>query len=68
MVGREWHNFARTIKESIYIEVNNLILNRIVSKYNLPYIWNRVLFTTPELKIKNQQEQQESQAYNTNLV
>ena len=36
-------------------------------KYNLPYIWDRVLFTTQELKIKDQQEQ-ECQVHNTTLI
>ena len=34
------------------IKVNNPTLNRNVGKYNLPHIWDKVLFTTPELKIK----------------
>ena len=33
-IGREDHGLARTIKESIYIRVNNPILNRKVGKYN----------------------------------
>ena len=52
IIGREGHGMARTIKEAIYIRVNNPILNRNVGKYNLPYIWNKVLFSIPELKIK----------------
>ena len=41
---------ARAIKEAIYIRVNNPTLNRNIDKYNLPHIWNKVLFTIPELK------------------
>ena len=43
---------ARTIKEAMYIRVNNPILNRNIGKYNLPHIWDRVLFSIPELKLK----------------
>ena len=31
--------------------VNNPTLNRNVGKYNLPHIWDKVLFTIPELRI-----------------
>ena len=68
IVGKEWQNFARIINESIYIRVNNPTFNRNIGKLNLSHIWNRVLFTTPELKIKIHQEQQEYQAHNTTLV
>ena len=43
---------ARTIKEAIHIRVNNPTLNMNVGKYNLPHIWDKVLFAIPELKIK----------------
>ena len=36
---------------TIYIRVNNPILNRNVGKYNLSHLWDRVLFNTPGLKI-----------------
>ena len=51
-VGREGCHFARMIKESIFIRVNNSALNRNTGKHKLPHIWD-VLFTTPELKFKN---------------
>ena len=51
IIGRE--DLARTIKESIYIGVNNPKLNRNVGKYNLHHIWDRVLFSTPEHRINN---------------
>ena len=53
IIGREDHGLARTIKESVYIRVNNPTLNRNVGKYNLHHISNRVLFNTPELRISN---------------
>ena len=49
-LGREDHDLAKTIKESIYIRVNNPTLNRNVGKYNLNHIWDRGLFNTPDHK------------------
>ena len=43
---------ARTIKEAIYIRVNNPTLNRNIGKYNLPHIWDKVMFSILELKTK----------------
>ena len=51
IIGREGHGISRTIQEAIYIRVNNPTLNRNVGKYNLPHIWDKVLFTIPELRI-----------------
>ena len=50
ILGREDSTVARTIKESIYIRVNNPTLNRNIGKYNLPHIWDNILFNLPELK------------------
>ena len=52
IIGREDHDIARTIKESIYIRVNNTTLNRNIGKFNLHHIWDRVLLNPPGLKIK----------------
>ena len=41
----------------IYIRVNNPTLNRIIGKYNLNHIWDRVLFNTPGLKLDSSQNQ-----------
>ena len=51
IIGREDWRQARTIKESIYIRVNNPTLNQNIGKYNLSHIWDRVLFNTPGLKL-----------------
>ena len=51
IIGRLEHGIARTIKESIYIRVNNSTLNRNTGKFNLHHIWDRVLLNTPVLKI-----------------
>ena len=49
IIGREDHGLARTLKESIYIRVNNPTFHRNVGKYNLHHIWDR----DPEFKINN---------------
>ena len=51
IMGREEQNLMRTIKEALYIRVNNPSLNRNLGKYHLPHIWDEVLFNTSELKI-----------------
>ena len=51
IIGREDWRQARTIKESIYIRVNNPTLNQNIGKYNLNHIWDRVLLNTPGLKL-----------------
>ena len=52
IIGREGNSLARTIKESMYIRVNNPTLNRNIGKYNLPDIWDKILFSIPEFKKK----------------
>ena len=52
IIEREEHGIARTIKESIFIRVNNPTLNRNIGKFNVHHIWDRVLLNTPGLKIK----------------
>ena len=52
IIGREVHAIARTIKESIYIMVNNPTLNGNIGNFNLHHILDRVLLNTPGLKIK----------------
>ena len=53
IVGREDQNQMRTIKEALYIRVNNPSLNRNIGRYHLPHIWDEVLFNISELKINN---------------
>ena len=38
IVGREDQNLMRTIKEALYIRVNNPSLNKNIGKYHLPHI------------------------------
>ena len=49
---REDHNLTRTIIESIHIWVNNPSLNKNISKYHLPHIWDGFLLNTSGLKFK----------------
>ena len=39
IIGREDQGLARTIKEAIYIRVNNPTLNKNIGKYNFNHIW-----------------------------
>ena len=55
ITGREDQGLARTIKESIYIRVNNPTLNRNIGKYILNHIWDRVILKTPGLKMDSSQ-------------
>ena len=57
IIRREDQGLARTIKEAIYIRVNNPTLNRNIGKYNLNHIWDRVLFNTPGLNLDYSQNQ-----------
>ena len=52
IMGREDKNLMRTIKEALYIRVNDPSLNRNIGKYHLPHVWDEVLFNTLELKLK----------------
>ena len=54
IIGREGHNLARNIKESIFISINNPTLNNNMGKFNLPHIWDRVLLNTQGIKLKRQ--------------
>ena len=56
IIGREDQGLARTIKESIYIRVNNPTLNCNIGKYNLSHIWDRDLFNTPGPKWDSSQQ------------
>ena len=56
IIGREDQGQAKTIKESIFIRVNNPTLNQNIGKYNLSHIWDRVLFKTPGLKLGSFQQ------------
>ena len=57
IIGREGHNLARNIKESIYIKVDNPTLNNNIGKFNLPHIWDSVLLNVKGLNLKRQVEQ-----------
>ena len=50
--GREDQNHLRTIKEALYIRVNNPSLNKNIGKYHLPHMWDKVLHNISELKLE----------------
>ena len=50
ILGREGQDLTRLIKEAIFIGVNNPMLNRNIGKFQLSHIWDKVLFSTPNLK------------------
>ena len=52
IVGREDQNLIRSIKEALYIWVNNPSLNKNIGKYHLPHIWDEVLHNSQELRLK----------------
>ena len=52
IVGREDQNLMRTIKEALYIRVNDPSLNRNIGKHHLPHVQDKVLFNISELKLK----------------
>ena len=49
IIGREDQDLSRLIKGPIYIRVNNPTFNSNRCKFNLRQIWDRVLFSTPDL-------------------
>ena len=51
IIGGEENNIARATKEAMYIRMNSPILNRNIGKYSLPHIWDRILYSIPELNI-----------------
>ena len=50
IVGREDQNLARSIKEAIFIRLNDPSLNRNIGKYQLLHIWDEILVNSHELK------------------
>ena len=52
IVGRESRTITRTIMEAMFTRVNDPSINRTISKYHLPHIWDEVLINTPYLHLK----------------
>ena len=66
IIGREGHNLARNIKGSIFIRVNNPTLNNNIGKFNLSYIWDRVLLNTKGLTLNNNSNNNNNNNSNNN--
>ena len=50
IIGREDWGQAKTIKESIFIRVNNPTLNQNIGKYNLSHMWTEFFLIPQALK------------------
>ena len=51
-VHRESQGLTRNIKEAMFFRVNDSSLNRILSKFQLPHVWDHILQDTPTLYLK----------------
>ena len=52
IIHKEVHSHSRTIKEAMFICVNDPTLNRNLRKYQLPNIWNSLLQASSMLQLK----------------
>ena len=43
IIHKETHSSSRTIKEAMFIRVNDPMLNRNLGKYKLSYVWDNIL-------------------------
>ena len=53
IVHKEVNNQSRTIKEAMFIWVQDPILNRNLGKYQLPHIWEHLLMASPTLQCRS---------------
>ena len=52
IVHKEVNSHSRTIKEAMFIHVQDPTLNRNLGKYQLPHIWDHLLYASPTLQCK----------------
>ena len=52
IIHKEIHSHSRTIKEAMFIRVNDPTLNRNLGKYQLPHIWDSILQEKPTSQLK----------------
>ena len=52
IMHKEVHSQARTIKEAMFIRVQDPPLNRNIGKYQLPHIWDQLLQSSPVFQPK----------------
>ena len=52
IIHKEVHSHSRTIKEAMFIHVNDPTLNRNLGKYQLSHIWDSILQASPMLQLK----------------
>ena len=52
IIHKEMLGFCRTIKEALFIRVNDPTLNGNLGKYQLLHVWDSILQETPMLQLK----------------
>ena len=52
IVHKEVNSHSRTIKDAMFIHLQDPTLNRNLGKYQLPYIWDHLLLASPTLQHK----------------
>ena len=52
IIHKEVHSHSRTIKEAMFIHVNDPTLNRNLGKYQLRHVWDSILQASPTLQLK----------------
>ena len=52
IVHREAQGTIRNIKDAMFIRANEPSLNSNIAKYQLPHVWDQILYSTPALKLK----------------
>ena len=52
IIHKEVHSQCRTIKEAVFICVNDLTFNRNLGKYQLLHVWDSMLQASPMLELK----------------
>ena len=52
IVHKEVNSHSRTIKEAMFIRVQDPTLNRNLGEYQLPHIWDHLLLVSPTLQCK----------------
>ena len=52
IIHKEVNSLSRTIKEAMFIHVQDPTLNRNLGKYQLPHIWDHLLQASPTLQLK----------------
>ena len=52
IIHKETHSYSMTMKEAMFLRVNDPMLNRNLEKYQLLHVWDSILQATPMLQLK----------------